>query len=133
LIQCFDDDHDKAAEQVYGYGNSEEFLAETMKAGLSDAQPITGTSFHATRELTSADAARIAFPASTREQVYGYGKSEEFLGEFMKAGLSDAQPIIATKFAPLPWRLTSGSVPVACKESLGRLQMQQMGLYIQHW
>ncbi|WIA34227.1 hypothetical protein OEZ86_012580 [Tetradesmus obliquus] len=66
-------------------------------------------------------------------EVYGYGKSEEFLGEFMKAGLSPAQPIIATKFAPLPWRLTSSSVSVACKESLGRLQMQQMGLYIQHW
>jgi hypothetical protein len=38
-------------------------------------------------------------------QVYGCGKSEEFLGEFMKAGLSDAQPIIATKFPPLKWHL----------------------------
>jgi aryl-alcohol dehydrogenase-like predicted oxidoreductase len=66
-------------------------------------------------------------------QVYGFGKSEEFLGEFMKAGLSSNQPIIATKFAPLPWRLTSSSVSVACKESLARLQLQQMGLYIQHW
>jgi aryl-alcohol dehydrogenase-like predicted oxidoreductase len=33
--------------------------------------------------------------------VYGYGKSEEFLGEFMKAGLSDVQPIIAAEFVPL--------------------------------
>ncbi|KAF6250865.1 NADP-dependent oxidoreductase domain-containing protein [Scenedesmus sp. NREL 46B-D3] len=66
-------------------------------------------------------------------EVYGYGKSEEFLGEFMKAGLSDSQPTVATKFAPLPWRLTGGSVSVACRASLQRLQMQQMGLYIQHW
>lgn len=49
----------------------------------------------------------------------------------MKA--TGSSPIVATKFAPLPWRLTGASVPVACKESLGRLQLQQMGLYIQHW
>lgn len=65
--------------------------------------------------------------------MYGFGKSEEFLGEFMKSGLSASSPIIATKFAPLPWRLTGGSVPVACKESLQRLGLKQMGLYIQHW
>lgn len=64
-------------------------------------------------------------------QVYGFGKSEEFLGEFMKA--TGTSPIIATKYAPQPWRLTQGSVPAACKASLERLQLQQMGLYIQHW
>lgn len=65
------------------------------------------------------------------QQVYGFGKSEEFLGEFMKA--TGTSPIIATKYAPQPWRLTQGSVPAACKASLARLQLQQMGLYIQHW
>lgn len=64
-------------------------------------------------------------------QVYGFGKSEEFLGEFMKA--TGTSPIIATKYAPQPWRLSQGSVPAACKASLARLQLQQMGLYIQHW
>lgn len=63
--------------------------------------------------------------------MYGFGKSEEFLGEFMKA--TGSSPIIATKYAPQPWRLTQGSVPAACKASLERLQLQQMGLYIQHW
>jgi aryl-alcohol dehydrogenase-like predicted oxidoreductase len=63
--------------------------------------------------------------------VYGFGKSEIFLGEFMKA--TGTSPIIATKYAPQPWRLTQGSVPAACKASLERLQLQQMGLYIQHW
>jgi aryl-alcohol dehydrogenase-like predicted oxidoreductase len=64
-------------------------------------------------------------------QVYGFGKSEEFPGEFMKA--TGSSPIIATKYAPQPWRLNQGSVPAACKASLERLQLQQMGLYIQHW
>lgn len=70
-----------------------------------------------------------------RRQVYGFGKSEEFLGEFMAASSSSSgsKPIIATKFAPLPWRLTGAAVPIACKESLGRLGLKQMGLYIQHW
>ncbi|PNH01175.1 hypothetical protein TSOC_012955 [Tetrabaena socialis] len=42
-------------------------------------------------------------------------------------------PVVATKFAPLPWRLTSASVVEACKASLGRLGLPSMGLYMQHW
>eukprot|EP00879_Flechtneria_rotunda_P029134 GHRR01031403.1.p1 GENE.GHRR01031403.1~~GHRR01031403.1.p1 ORF type:complete len:251 (+),score=77.02 GHRR01031403.1:367-1119(+) len=44
-----------------------------------------------------------------------------------------SNPIIATKYAPLPWRLTGGSVPKACKASLQRLGKQQVDLYMQHW
>lgn len=43
------------------------------------------------------------------------------------------QPIVATKFAPLPWRLTADSVPLAAQASLRRLQMTKLGLYIIHW
>lgn len=32
-------------------------------------------------------------------QVYGFGKSEEFLGEFMRS--TGTSPLVATKFAPL--------------------------------
>jgi len=64
-------------------------------------------------------------------EVYGFGKSEEFLGDFMAE--TNTRPIIATKFAPLPWRFTAGSVTEACKASLKRLQLQKMELYIQHW
>eukprot|EP00775_Hariotina_reticulata_P010106 gene10106-10262_t len=64
-------------------------------------------------------------------EVYGFGKSEEFIGEFMQA--TETFPTIATKYAPQPWRLTAQSVPVACKESLNRLQLKKLGLYIQHW
>ena len=46
-------------------------------------------------------------------QVYGFGYSEEFIGDFMRK--TGAQPQIATKYAPLPWRFTSGSVVDACK------------------
>ncbi|GIL51221.1 hypothetical protein Vafri_7290 [Volvox africanus] len=70
-------------------------------------------------------------------EVYGYGKSEEFLGEFMREQATKSPgspaPIIATKFAPLPWRFTSASVVEAAKASLARLGLSSMGLYMQHW
>ena len=46
-------------------------------------------------------------------QVYGFGFSEEFIGQFMRE--TGAKPAIATKLAPLPWRFTQGSVVDACK------------------
>ncbi len=46
-------------------------------------------------------------------QVYGFGLSEQFLGEFMRE--TNTRPIIATKYAPLPWRFTSGTVVDACR------------------
>ena len=46
-------------------------------------------------------------------QVYGFGLSEQFLGEFMRE--TNTRPIIATKYAPLPWRFTSGTVMDACR------------------
>lgn len=46
-------------------------------------------------------------------QVYGLGLSEEFLQDFMKQ--TGTQPIIATKFAPLPWRFREQNVVEACK------------------
>ncbi len=55
-------------------------------------------------------------------------------GEFIKelpAGSPKVQ--VATKFAPLPWRLTADSVPAALKASLSRLQMSKVELYMQHW
>ena len=53
-------------------------------------------------------------------QVYGFGLSEEFLGDFMRQ--SGTQPVIATKFAPLPWRFTSGSVVGACRSAPAALK-----------
>lgn len=68
-------------------------------------------------------------------EVYGFGMSEEFLGEFMKEtkGKYDQEPAVATKFAPLPWRFTEDSVVDALKDSLKRLGREKVELYMQHW
>ena len=65
-------------------------------------------------------------------EVYGFGQSERFLGEFIKQkpGL---MPQIATKYAPLPWRQTASSVVSALDASLDRLDQTSISLYIQHW
>eukprot|EP00199_Chlamydomonas_sp_CCMP681_P001956 CAMPEP_0119107180 /NCGR_PEP_ID=MMETSP1180-20130426/8975_1 /TAXON_ID=3052 ORGANISM="Chlamydomonas cf sp, Strain CCMP681" /NCGR_SAMPLE_ID=MMETSP1180 /ASSEMBLY_ACC=CAM_ASM_000741 /LENGTH=379 /DNA_ID=CAMNT_0007092633 /DNA_START=5 /DNA_END=1144 /DNA_ORIENTATION=+ len=67
-------------------------------------------------------------------EVYGFGKSEEFLGEFIReAGEAGKAVQVATKFAPQPWRLTADSVPNALKASLKRLGKDRCELYMQHW
>jgi len=64
-------------------------------------------------------------------EVYGFGLSEEFLGEYIKE--TGTSPVVATKFAPLPWRFSADSVVCAAKDSLKRLQLDKMGLYMIHW
>eukprot|EP00898_Chlorokybus_atmophyticus_P001401 jgi/Chlat1/2261/Chrsp17S02571 len=64
-------------------------------------------------------------------EVYGNGMSEQLLGRFAKTA---KEPVtIATKFAPLPWRLTSGSVVDALRASLSRLDREFVELYMLHW
>ncbi len=64
-------------------------------------------------------------------EVYGMGKSEQFLGQFMQQAQKPVQ--IATKFGPLPWRFTSQSIADALTDSLKRLQVEQIALYQVHW
>lgn len=66
-------------------------------------------------------------------EVYGFGQSEEFIGEFMRTCTTALKPSIGTKYAPLPWRQTAGAVVNACEKSLERLGVDQVDLYIQHW
>jgi aryl-alcohol dehydrogenase-like predicted oxidoreductase len=66
-------------------------------------------------------------------EVYGFGQSERFLGEFMKQRTDGAVPQVATKYAPLPWRQSSSSVVSALDASLERLGVSSIDLYIQHW
>lgn len=84
-------------------------------------------------------------------EVYGYGLSERFLGEFMREDQSGAQkPFVCTKFAPLPWRVARSQVLSAAKASAERLgtlpasfssgssslsssSSPPLSLYIQHW
>ena len=46
-------------------------------------------------------------------KVYGFGASEEYLSQFMRD--TNTQVVVATKFAPLPWRFTRSTVVDACK------------------
>ncbi len=64
-------------------------------------------------------------------EVYGRGRSERFLGQFM-AGRRDGLTI-ATKFMPLPWRLGKGQLVAALRKSLERLGLAQVDLYQVHW
>lgn len=64
-------------------------------------------------------------------EVYGNGLSEELLGQFMK---KTSQPVqIATKYGPMPLRITAKSVANALTASLKRLQVEQIALYQVHW
>ncbi len=64
-------------------------------------------------------------------EVYGSGRSERLLGQFMKE--TDQPVLVATKFFPFPWRLTKNSIPNALKASLERLGLESVDLYQVHW
>jgi len=64
-------------------------------------------------------------------EVYGPGVSEELLGKFIQETGKSVQ--IATKYGPLPWRLTAQSVSDALTASLKRLRLEQVTLYQVHW
>jgi aryl-alcohol dehydrogenase-like predicted oxidoreductase len=63
-------------------------------------------------------------------EVYGQGRSEQFLGEFIKT--TQQRVIVATKFMPYPWRLGRGSLLRALRASLKRLDIPQADLYQIH-
>lgn len=64
-------------------------------------------------------------------EVYGLGRSERFLGQFLKT--TRDHPLIATKFFPFPWRLTKGALTGALRQSLARLELKAIDLYQIHW
>jgi aryl-alcohol dehydrogenase-like predicted oxidoreductase len=67
-------------------------------------------------------------------EVYGRGRSERVLGRFIgEAPAARAQLVLATKFAPLPWRLSPGRLLHALRASLNRLGLAQVDLYQIHW
>jgi len=64
-------------------------------------------------------------------EVYGLGKSEQLLGQFLQ---TTEQPVaVATKYLPLPWRFGAGAVADALTASLKRLQLPAVTLYQVHW
>lgn len=64
-------------------------------------------------------------------EIYGLGESERLLGQFMQA---TPQPVqVATKYFPLPWRVSGHAVADALTASLRRLQVPTVALYQVHW
>ena len=71
-------------------------------------------------------------------EAYGFGVSEKQAAwASKKAGVSigtgPEDLVVATKFAPLPWRPDADSVVEACKASAERLGVSQIPLYQIHW
>jgi aryl-alcohol dehydrogenase-like predicted oxidoreductase len=66
-------------------------------------------------------------------EMYGRGRSERIVGQFMRELNTRDQVVLATKFAPLPWRLTPGRLLHALRESLNRLGLSQVDLYQIHF
>jgi aryl-alcohol dehydrogenase-like predicted oxidoreductase len=63
-------------------------------------------------------------------EVYGSGRSERLLGQFLKE--TDQPVLIATKYFPFPWRLTKRGLLRALKHSLERLDVEAVDLYQIH-
>jgi len=63
-------------------------------------------------------------------EVYGQGKSEEFLGKFIQS--SNLPVLLGSKFMPYPWRFSRSSLIRALKNSLVRLGRTRLDLYQIH-
>lgn len=94
----------------WNYGNN--YGADQLQAAFTAALEV-GVTFFDTAE------------------VYGFGLSEEFLGQFLQK--TDKQVQIATKYGPVPWRFLGQSVADALTDSLKRLQLERVALYQVHW
>jgi aryl-alcohol dehydrogenase-like predicted oxidoreductase len=92
------------------------------------------------KEYDRSDVGR-AFRASMAEgvtlvdtaEMYGNGASERIIGEILDEGGFERTPVIATKFAPLPYRLGARSLLKAVDKSLERLGIETIDLYQIHF
>ena len=64
-------------------------------------------------------------------EVYGNGRSERLLAEFLKK--TDQPILVATKFFPFPWRFGKKALVRALKASLERMGVESVDLYQIHW
>ncbi len=64
-------------------------------------------------------------------EMYGFGHSEKLLGHFIRE--SNQPVVVATKFAPLPWRVTKRNLRNALERSLKRLGLERVDLYQVHF
>lgn len=64
-------------------------------------------------------------------ELYGNGQSERILGRLARGATEPV--VLASKFAPLPWRLSPRDVRKALEGSLERLGVERLDLYQVHW
>jgi aryl-alcohol dehydrogenase-like predicted oxidoreductase len=96
---------------LWGYGRGG-YTDEDLRAAF-DASLAAGINFFDTAE------------------VYGAGRSEKLLGEFIKG--SGQTVIAASKCFPYPWRWRGSSLLGALQKSLDRLGIEKIDLYQMHW
>jgi aryl-alcohol dehydrogenase-like predicted oxidoreductase len=77
---------------------------------------------------TAVDAGITLFDTA---EVYGLGESERIVGEMVRKN-GRASALIATKYMPLPWRVSPKQVETALANSLERLQVNYIDLYQIH-
>ena len=92
----------------YGHGYTDDDIAAAFRTSLAAGVNLVDTA-----------------------EIYGSGRSEHLLGQFIKNIGQTA--IVATKFFPIPYRLTKKSVIRALRGSLDRLGLQRVDLYQLHW
>ncbi|KAG8460718.1 hypothetical protein KFE25_010773 [Diacronema lutheri] len=67
-------------------------------------------------------------------EAYGFGRSEELVANCVKRLPPGARRVaVATKFAPVPWRMTASSLVDACAASAVRLGVETIDLYQIHF
>ena len=92
----------------YGHGYTDNDIAEAFKISLKMGVNLVDTA-----------------------EVYGSGRSESLLGQFLK---DTKEPVlVATKFMPFPWRLSKNTLFTALHHSLERLGLDKVDLYQIHW
>ena len=64
-------------------------------------------------------------------EIYGSGRSERLLGEFLKQ--TDQPILVATKYTPFPWRFGKNALVRALKASLERIGVESVDLYQIHF
>ncbi|MEE9285392.1 MAG: aldo/keto reductase, partial [Dehalococcoidia bacterium] len=64
-------------------------------------------------------------------EIYAGGVSERILGDLVRK--SGRELVVASKFAPLPWRVTARSLHKALDATLSRLGLEQVELYQVHF
>jgi aryl-alcohol dehydrogenase-like predicted oxidoreductase len=92
----------------YGYGYGEQEVREAFQVSANEGIRFVDTA-----------------------EIYGNGRSERLLGQFLKE--TDQPSLIATKFFPWPWRFTKGALQRALKGSLARIDVESVDLYQIHW